>query len=292
MTADRRLLMSIAYRLLGSTSEAEDAVQEAFARWYAMPVADRDEITSPVGWLVTVTTRICLDVLGSARARRERYVGEWIPEPLPSGLAWTSRTRSDREDDPLDRVSLDESLNMAMLVVLESMTPAERVSFILHDVFAYSFAEVGEMVGRTPQACRQLASAARRRIGTARRDRVSTAEHARVVAAFQAAVEGGDVGALIQLLDPNATAIADGGGIVRAAIKPIVGAQAIADYLVNLRRMVPDLHFELTTVNGRTGMAGVDAAGKTVTVAAIAVADGLVQNLWVVRNPHKLTYWS
>jgi RNA polymerase sigma factor (sigma-70 family) len=187
VNADRRLLMSIAYRLLGSTGEAEDAVQEAFARWYAMPVTDRDVIASPVGWLVTVTTRICLDMLGSARARRERYVGEWIPEPVPSGLGWTSQAGAGRADDPLDQVSLDESLQMAMLVVLESMTPPERVSFILHDVFAYPFTEVAEIVGRTPQACRQLASSARHRIGAARRDTVSASEHARVVAPNQSA---------------------------------------------------------------------------------------------------------
>jgi RNA polymerase sigma-70 factor (ECF subfamily) len=291
VTADRRLLMSIAYRLLGSTGEAEDAVQEALARWYCMSAADRAEIASPVGWLVTVTTRICLDVLGSARARHERYIGEWIPEPVPSGWAWTSQAGAGHADDPLDRVSLDESLHMAMLVVLESMTPAERVSFVLHDVFAYTFAEVGEIVGRTPHACRQLASSARRRIGAARRDTVSAAEHARVVGAFQAALDGGDLGALVQLLDPNARATADGGGVVRAATEPVVGAESIARYLADLCRMQPDLRFESTTVNGLAGLAGTDASGSTVAVAAIAVAGGLIQNLWVIRNPHKLALW-
>lgn len=166
---DRPMLMNVAYRLLGVVSEAEDAVQEAFARWYAMPDADRRDISSPTGWLVTVTTRICLDVLGSARARRETYVGEWLPEPVSSRTRWTSHVLDERAVDPADRVSLDESLNMALLVVMETMTPAERVAFTLHDVFGHSFIEVAEIVGRSAQACRRLASSARRRVHQARR---------------------------------------------------------------------------------------------------------------------------
>src|SRR5213082_1368634 len=153
---ERRQLINLTYRLLGSLAEAEDAVQETYARWYALSRQQQDAIETPGAWLTTVASRICLNLLGSARARRETYVGEWIPEPLPDG--------SGSGDDPADRVTLDESVNMAFLVVLESMTPAERVAFILHDVFRYSFAEVAEIVGRTPAACRQLASSARRRI--------------------------------------------------------------------------------------------------------------------------------
>ena len=185
VTADRGLLINVAYRLLGSVSEAEDAVQDAFARWYALPADSRDEIASPAGWLVTVTTRICLDMLGSARARRERYVGEWLPEPVPAGRSGRVRPHPSRSTDPADRVSLDESLSMALLVVLESMTPAERVAFVLHDVFRYTFAEIGEIVGRSPQACRQLASSARRRVREARGEHVSAQEHARVVLRVQ-----------------------------------------------------------------------------------------------------------
>src|SRR5262245_44634949 len=149
--SERRQLINLAYRLLGSLADAEDVVQETYARWYAMSREQQEAIESPGAWLTKVASRICLDLLGSARARRERYVGEWIPEPLPERSEYAPA-------DPADRVTLDESVNMAFLVVLESMTPAERVAFILHDVFRYPFADVAEIVGRTPAACRQLAT--------------------------------------------------------------------------------------------------------------------------------------
>jgi RNA polymerase sigma-70 factor (ECF subfamily) len=161
--SERRQLINLAYRLLGSLAEAEDAVQEAYARWYAMTGPQQEAISSPGAWLTTVTSRICLDLLGSARARRERYVGEWIPEPVPEPAEWTSARPGEATADPADRITLDESVSMAFLVVLESMTPAERVALILHDVFSYPFAEVAQITGRTPAACRQLASSARRR---------------------------------------------------------------------------------------------------------------------------------
>src|SRR5215472_6860435 len=161
---ERRQLINLTYRLLGSLAEAEDAVQETYARWYGLSRQDRAGIASPGAWLTTVASRICLDLLGSARARRERYVGEWIPEPLPERSEWSSVARSATGVDPADQITLDESVSMAFLVVLEAMTPAERVAFILHDVFRYPFAEVAEIVGRTPAACRQLASSARRRV--------------------------------------------------------------------------------------------------------------------------------
>lgn len=292
VAADRGLLMNVAYRLLGSVSEAEDAVQEAFTRWYALPEDAREGIDSPAGWLVTVTTRICLDVLGSARARRERYVGEWLPEPVPAGTQWTSQSASRDAADPADRVSLDESLSMALLVVLESMTPAERVAFVLHDVFKYTFAEIGEIVGRSAPACRQLAASARRRAREARGDRIPAEEHARVVLAFKAALETGDLASLVEILDPDATAVPDGGGLVLAAIEPIVGAERIARYLLGLYQRQPDLSFEITTVNGQSGLVGRDAAGHTLAVAAVAIAHGLIQRIWVIRNPGKLTRWA
>ena len=163
--SERRQLINLAYRLLGSLAEAEDAVQETYARWYAISGQQRDAIALPGAWLTTVASRICLDMLVSARARRERYVGEWIPEPLPERTEWITGRPSGTTTDPADRVTLDESVSMAFLVVLESMTPAERVALILHDVFGYPFAEVAQITGRTPAACRQLASSARRRIG-------------------------------------------------------------------------------------------------------------------------------
>jgi RNA polymerase sigma-70 factor (ECF subfamily) len=158
--SERRQLINLAYRLMGSLADAEDVVQETYARWYAMSRQQQQAIESPGAWLTTVASRICLDLLGSARARRERYVGEWIPEPLPEPAEWASGQPGGATADPADRVTLDESVTMAFLVVLESMTPAERVALVLHDVFRYSFAEVAGIVGRTPGACRQLASSA------------------------------------------------------------------------------------------------------------------------------------
>ena len=226
--SERRQLISLAYRLLGSLAEAEDAVQETYARWYAMSRQEQDAIESPGAWLTTVASRICLNVLGSARARRERYVGEWIPEPLPDRTEWIAGRPSQRSIDPADRVTLDESINMAFLVVLESMTPAERVAFILHDVFRYSFAEVAEIVGRTPAACRQLATSARRRIRTAQAPAPPTAQRADVIRDFKLAWEAKDIDALIGLLDPDATATADGGGLAVTFLHPIEGGEQIA----------------------------------------------------------------
>jgi RNA polymerase sigma-70 factor (ECF subfamily) len=158
---ERRQLINLAYRMLGSLADAEDVVQETYARWYAMSVQEREAIESPGAWLTKVASRVCLDLLGSARARRESYVGQWIPEPVPNGREWVTGRPSD--GDPAEQVTLDESITMAFLVVLDAMTPAERVAFVLHDVFRYPFAEVAEIVGRTPAACRQLATSARRR---------------------------------------------------------------------------------------------------------------------------------
>ena len=154
--SERRRLIAVAYRMLGSVADAEDVVQETYVRWFAMPPERRETIETPGAWLTKVASRICLDVLGSARVRRESYVGEWVPEPVPGGTDWVNGRSDGTSVDPADRVTLDESISMAFLVVLESMTPAERVSFILHDVFRYSFVEVAEVVGRTPEACRQL----------------------------------------------------------------------------------------------------------------------------------------
>src|SRR3954464_14465697 len=196
--SERRRLINLAYRLLGSLAEAEDAVQETYARWYAMSRQQRDAIESPGAWLTTVAGRICLNLLGSARARRETYVGEWIPEPLPDRTEWIDGRPG---ADPADRVTLDESVHLAFLVMLESMTPAERVAFILHDVFCHSFAEVAEIVGRTPAACRQLASSARRRIRAAQPSETPPAQRAGIVRDFKQAWEAKDIDALIALLD-------------------------------------------------------------------------------------------
>src|SRR5580693_1751327 len=179
--SERRQLINLAYRLLGSLAEAEDAVQETYARWYAMTRQQQEAIESPGAWLTTVASRICLDLLRSARARRERYVGEWIPEPLPEPAEWIGGRAAGATADPADRVTLDESINMAFLVMLESMTPAERVAFILHDVFGYPFAEVAEITGRSPAACRQLAFSARRCVRAAQPPAAPTARQASIV---------------------------------------------------------------------------------------------------------------
>src|SRR3954470_19907449 len=176
--SERRQLINVAYRLLGSLAEAEDVVQETYARWYALSAPQREAIESPGAWLTTVASRICLNLLTSARARRERYVGQWLPEPLPDSREWLDARAAGGPVDPADRVTLDESVNMAFLVLLESMTPAERVTFILHDVFRYSFPEVAEIGGRPPAACRQLASSARRRLGAAESPTAPTAKQA------------------------------------------------------------------------------------------------------------------
>src|SRR6202035_3701452 len=190
--SERRQLINLAYRLLGSLAEAEDAVQEAYARWYALSRQQQDAIESPGAWLTTVASRICLNLLGSARARRETYLGEWIPEPLPDRTEWITG-RPGTAADPADRVTLDESINMAFLVVLESMTPAERVALILHDVFGYSFAEVAQIAGRTPAACRQLASSARRRIRASQPPTTPAAQQAGLVRDFKQAWEAKDI---------------------------------------------------------------------------------------------------
>ncbi|MEV4140153.1 RNA polymerase sigma factor SigJ [Dactylosporangium sp. NPDC049742] len=285
--SERRQLINLAYRLLGSLAEAEDAVQETYARWYAMPHEQRQAIESPGAWLTTVASRICLNLLGSARARRERYVGEWLPEPLPDRTEWTGGAPA----DPADRVTLDESVNMAFLVMLESMTPAERVAFILHDVFRYPFAEIAEIVGRTPAACRQLASSARRRIRAAQPPATPPARQAAVVRAFKTAWEAKDVDALIGLLDPGATAVADGGGLATTFLQPIEGGARIARAWIEIAERAPrDTTFLERTVNGRPGLVA-RHAGRTLTVFAFTVTGDRITRIWVVRNPEKLRQW-
>jgi RNA polymerase sigma factor (sigma-70 family) len=288
--SERRQLVNLAYRLLGSLADAEDVVQETYARWYAMSRRQQADIESPGAWLTTVASRICLDVLGSARARRERYVGEWIPEPLPDRAEWVSG-RSASVPDPADRVTLDESINMAFLVVLESMTPAERVAFVLHDVFRYSFGEVAEIVGRTPAACRQLASSARRRIRAAQALPTPTAQQAGLVRDFKRAWQAKDIEALIGLLDPDATATGDGGGLVSAELRPIEGGERVAQYFADLAVRKPDLTLLERTVNGQPGLV-VKQDGVIVNVIAFDVAGDRIKHIWAVLNPEKLRPWT
>ncbi|MDT9701066.1 RNA polymerase sigma factor SigJ [Streptomyces sp. P17] len=288
--SERRQLINLTYRLLGSLTEAEDVVQETYTRWYAMTPQQREAIESPGGWLTTVASRICLDLLGSARARRERYVGEWVPEPLPADTEWISGRWGGTAADPADRVTLDESINMAFLVVLERMTPAERVAFILHDVFRYSFAEVAAIVGRTEPACRQLASSARRRLRASQSEAAPAPRRADNVRAFKEAWEAKDIDALIGLLAPDATATGDGGGLVQAVLRPIVGAEQIAQFYAGRMELVPELRLVESTVNGQPGLvAQVD--GVSVSVLAFDFAGDRIKQIWTVLNPDKLRLW-
>lgn len=290
--SERRQLINVAYRLLGSLAEAEDAVQETYARWYAMSAEQRAAIASPGAWLTTVTSRICLNVLGSARARRETYVGEWIPEPLPDPTEWNAGRAGATAVDPADRVTLDESVTLAFLVVLDAMTPAERVAFVLHDVFCHSFAEVAEIVGRTPAACRQLASSARRRVRASRTAAAPAAGRPGIVRDFKRAWEAQDIDALIGLLDPDATATADGGGLAATFLHPIEGGTRIAQAWMELARLrLGSMTLLERTVNGRPGLVA-QQDGATVTVFAFDVAGDRIQRIWVVRNPEKLRHWT
>lgn len=290
IVSERRQLINLTYRLLGSLADAEDVVQETYTRWYAMSPDQQQGIDSPGGWLMTVASRICLDLLGSARARRERYVGDWLPEPLPASTEWLSGPTGSGAVDPADRVTLDESINMAFLVVLEAMTPAERVAFILHDVFRYPFAEVAEIVGRTPAACRQLASSARRRISESQAPAAPTPEQADVVKDFKQAWEAKDIEALVGLLDPEATAIADSGGLAKAHLLPIEGGDAIARAYVDIASSAPGLTVLERTVNGQPGLVA-QLDGITVTVYAFDIVDGRIRRIWAMRNPEKLRAW-
>ncbi|WP_370968760.1 RNA polymerase sigma factor SigJ [Amycolatopsis sp. cg9] len=273
---ERRHLLNLAYRLLGSLAEAEDAVQETYVRWYALSPAQRGAISSPGAWLTTVAGRICLDVLGSARARRERYVGEWLPEPVP-----------DQADSVADRITLDESVTMAFLVTLEAMTPAQRVALVLHDVFGYAFTEVAAITGRTPAACRELASSARRRV-RATRPATPVTGHAEVIRDFKQAWEAGDIDALVALLDPGATLTADGGGVVRAALTPIEGGLPVARYVAALA--AGGLTLVERAVNGLPGLL-LTRGDDLAAVYAFDVADGRITRIWAMRNPEKLRPW-
>ncbi|WP_419665126.1 RNA polymerase sigma factor SigJ [Streptomyces sp. 2-1] len=289
--SERRQLINLGYRLLGSLADAEDVVQETYARWYAMSAGERQAIESPGAWLMTVASRICLNLLDSARVRRETYVGDWIPEPLPDPTEWITDRSGAGGSDPVDRVTLDESVTMAFLVVLDAMTPAERVAFVLHDVFRYPFGEVAEIVGRTPAACRQLASSARRRIRTAQTPAGPSAGQAGIVRQFRTAWQAKDIDALISLLDPEATATADGGGLAVTHLLPIVGGEQIARAYAEIARVAGHrTTFLECTVNGLPGLVA-QQDGDIATVFAFEIVDDRIRHIWAVRNPEKLRPW-
>jgi RNA polymerase sigma-70 factor (ECF subfamily) len=277
----RQRLMDVAYRMLGSVSDAEDVVQEAYARLIRHGVEGIDDVR---GWLVTVTSRLCLDQLRSAASRRTSYVGPWLPEPvvdLPSLGA-----------NPADRVTLDDSVRMALLVVLEQLSPAERTAFVLHDVFQISFDEIASIVGRSPAAVRQLASRARRHVraeAEPARFRADLEEQQRLAEQFAAAATGGNLTALLEVLDPDVVGDADSGGLVPGAPRhPVVGRDAVAHNL--LRRVAGrGIEFRQTDVNGEPGVIGVQDE-RIVAAVVLFTQDGLIHHIHAILNPEKLAH--
>ncbi|WP_448003437.1 RNA polymerase sigma factor SigJ [Agromyces bauzanensis] len=292
---ERDHLINLAFRMLGSMNDAEDVVQQTYVRWFQLSDAERAAIERPRAWLTTVASRICLNILDSARVRRERYVGEWLPEPLPSfaasGVSDAAGAAGAPAVDPLDRITLDDSVSMALLVVLESLTPAERVAFVLHEVFGVPFAEIAEIVGRSPEATRQLASSARRHIRDLRTRPTDASEHARLVTAFRLACESGDLDTLVGILDPEVTSVSDGGGKVRAALSPVVGADNVARFLLGILRKATDITVEERDVNGEPGLV-VRRGAQVVGIIALGTDRGRIREVWIVMNPDKLEAWN
>ena len=291
---ERRRLVSLAYRMTGTLADAEDVVQETYIRWYRLPEKERDEIRQPAAWLTRVASRVALDVLGSARARREQQIGQWLPEPVPAdlfrGTAATPASLARGSQDPLDRLTLDDAVSTALLVVLESMTPPERVVFVLHDVFGMPFDDIAELVGRSPAAARQLATSARRHIRDRRTAVVPAETHDEVVRAFLAASQGGDMRRLMQTLAPDVELRADGGGVVSAAPNVVVGADRVARVMFGILRKQPRLAFEERRTADGLGYALI-LDGRLFGVASFHVEAQRITDLWLVLDPRKLGKW-
>jgi RNA polymerase sigma-70 factor (ECF subfamily) len=272
----RSLLFSIAYRMLGSVADAEDVVQEAYLRWQGAPEA---EVRSPKSYLSAVVTRLSIDRLRLAKARREEYVGPWLPEPLLS--------EGDEEAD--DMTELDESLSMAFLVVLESLNPVERAVFLLREVFDYDYEEISRLVGKSEDNCRQIAHRARQAVA-ARRPRFerSPEQEERLSRQFLEACMSGDMEGLISLLSEEVTLWSDGGGKVAAAPYPIHGPERVARFLLGVLRTVPPgFSAQLARVNGEPGVVGY-ANGHPTGVVALDIAEGQLRGVRIVVNPEKL----
>jgi len=280
--AHRRYLLGVAYRLLGSITDAEDALQEA---WLRARDTDLDTVRDVRSWLTVIVTRICLDVLKSSRVQRERYIGEWLPEPIVD-----EGDVGGGPADPADRVSLDDSVSLALLVVLERLSPAERTAFVLHEVFGLPFETIAQAVGRTPAACRQLASRARRHVqAEAPRFDADRTEHQRVVGAFADAAAHGSLQALLGVLDPDVVLRSDGGGKVPARKEPLVSAPAVAALVLGVMDLRPDTTFRVADVNGQPGLVTIND-GRVSGVIAFAVAAGRVTELQFLMNPDKLRH--
>jgi RNA polymerase sigma-70 factor (TIGR02957 family) len=275
---------AIAYRMLGSVSEAEDVVQESLLRVHNA-IEQGEEISSPRAYAATIATRLAIDELRSARARRETYVGEWLPEPV------TERP----EDDPARQAELADSLSLAFLVVLESLTPEQRASFLLHDVFDYDYDRVAEIIGTSRQNARQLASRARRQVQdeTPRFD-PSPEERDQLAASFLAAAENGDFDALEALLAEDVELHGDGGGMAPAIKHPVFGRKRVAQMLRSWLRLgfekIGGVELRSATINGQPGAEYRDADGKLIGVMSLDIADGKVQAIRSIVNPEKLDH--
>ena len=278
----RPLLFSIAYRMVGSVSEAEDLVQEAFLRFHRA-VSGGEEIASPKAWLSAVTTRLAIDHLRSARARRERYVGAWLPEPLVTS----------QEPDPAGHAETADSLSLAFLVLLERLSPVQRAVFLLHDVFGYGYAEIAGLVGRSEDTCRQIAARARRHIEAGRpRFEASRRQRDELARRFLAAITEGDTEGLVGLLASDAVLYGDGGGKAPALTAPVHGAQRVARFLLGLARRGAGggIRLELAEINGHPGLLTTDPEGRLLGVLALDIAEGRIQTLRSIVNPDKLRH--
>jgi RNA polymerase sigma-70 factor (ECF subfamily) len=283
----RPLMFSIAYRMTGSVSDAEDIVQEAFLR-LTRALRDGESITTPKAYLATITTRLAISHLRSARVRREAYVGAWLPEPLVTGELGPAAA-----PDPAERAEMSDSLSMAFLVLLESLTPTERAVFLLHEVFGYDYREIAEITGKSEANSRQIFARARHHIDEAKpRFETSREQRDEVARRFFDAIGGGDINGLLELLAPDVVMVGDGGGKGLALREPAHGAERVARFLLGLfRRADKDgTRAELARVNGQPGAVVYDAQGRVASVFTIDVADGLVQTVRSVVNPDKLQH--
>jgi RNA polymerase sigma-70 factor (TIGR02957 family) len=279
--AHRDLMFAVAYRMLGTIADAEDAVQDAWLRWSAEP---RSDVGSPRAYLCKIIANTALNRLRSARARREAYIGPWLPEPLLTAAG----------PDAEERAELAESVSVAMLVVLESLTPDERAVFVLREVFGFSHAEIGSTLGRSPASVRQIAHRAREHV-QARRPRfdVDWDQQREVTERFLAAAAGGDIDGLMTVLAPDVTLVADGGGKARAPLRPIMGADKVARFMVAIARRpymgvdIADMTVVPAEINGALGTL-ITADGRPVTALTLVAAGGRITAIQLLANPDKL----
>jgi RNA polymerase sigma-70 factor (ECF subfamily) len=279
----RPRLFSIAYRMMGSVSEAEDVVQEALLR-HQRALSDGAEIESPAAYLSTVVTRVAIDELRSARARRETYVGNWFPDPILT---------DDADSDPAEIAERDESLSMAFLLLLERLGPVERAVFLLHDVFGYGFEEIAAIVGKSEANCRQLAARARRHIEAGKpRFEASRTKRTELATRFFDAVTDGNLDGLVEMLATDAVVYGDGGGKAPAWTRPITGADRVARLFAGLGAQIREYRarVELREVNGQPGALVRDSDGRLVSVFTLDIVDGRVQTVRSVINPDKLRH--